>query len=195
MFREVFFGACTLGGANTSPVGWKKTKPEWGFRIQIYLPTWRKRLQMSQEGRKGEKKAKLPVLIFTQQSGEAAKRSSCTDSSARTSVAPSRRPRLIDFELALHLGLISYLHPTEVRTNAEEPYFTRLISNVKKIKTCQRNYDSRPRRLSGLNSPAPRPPWILRLRSSRRRPHHSRIRSVVHLALRLPVRAPTEVFF
>lgn len=95
---------------------------------------WRKRLQTSQEGRKEgeEKKAKLPVLIFTQQSGDAAKRSSCTDSSARTNVAPSPRPRLIDFELALHLGLISYLHPTEVRTNAEEPYFPRLISNIKK---------------------------------------------------------------
>lgn len=87
------------------------------------------------EGRKeGEKKkeAKLPVLIFTQQSGDAARRSSCTDSSARTRVAPSPRPRLIDFELALHLGLISYLHPTEARTNAEEPYFTRLTSNIKK---------------------------------------------------------------
>lgn len=60
--REVFFWVCISGGANTSTAGWKKTKPEsfWGFRIQIYLPTWQKRLQTSQEGRRkeGEKKKK-----------------------------------------------------------------------------------------------------------------------------------------
>lgn len=171
-------------------MGWKQTRPESSGDLPFRFIEQRgaqgcKRARMEGRG----KKTKLAALIFTQQRGDAAKRSSCADSPASASVAPSPRPRLIDFEFVLHLGLISYLHPTEATTNADEPYFTTFRYIYIKKKSCQWNFDSDPAapqfRILGCSSHL----------DSSASPHHSRNGFVVHLALRLPRRALTEVFF
>lgn len=108
---------CTLRGENISIVGWKS------FEDSHLSPDVAQEAANEpgrKEGRKREKdKTASPDLYPAQ-------RRRCQEEQLRKFIFEKERrsiarPRLIDFEFALHLGPISYLHPTEARTNVEEP--------------------------------------------------------------------------